>query len=93
MTHWRIPNTSGRLTVGAHRQPSASRADTPREYINRYFPSGSILAEPVSSPLERRRFPQALIDILALGSFALLICSCAAAGGILGYVFWLKYIA
>lgn len=31
MTHWRAANTSGRLTAGAHHQPSASRAKTPRE--------------------------------------------------------------
>lgn len=31
MTHWRAASTSGRLTAGAHHQPSALRADTPRD--------------------------------------------------------------
>lgn len=45
----------------------------PREYVNRYFPPQSILAEPASTPLERSQLVQAGLDCLAvLGAFLFL---------------------
>jgi hypothetical protein len=37
-----------------------------REYVNRYFPPQSILAEPASTPNERSQFVQAAINCAAL---------------------------
>lgn len=42
------------------------RQPHPREYVNRYFPPGSILAEPASTPHERSSFVQTAIDCLTL---------------------------
>lgn len=68
--HWR----TSRATPGGVRQLPGSphRAASPREYVNRYFPPGSILAEPTSPSLERPNILQALLDVLALlGAFLL----------------------
>lgn len=83
---------SRREAVGGNQPPGALlRADTPREYINRYFPSGSILAEPASPPFERGKISQALIDVGAIGFLALVVFALASAIGIFGYVAYLKF--
>ena len=38
----------------------------PREYVNNYFPQGSIHAEPGSTPQERSKFVQAGLDCMAV---------------------------
>lgn len=61
----------------------------PRDSNIYEFPSGSILADhsaAIGAPFERSRLSQALLDVLALGSLSLLICSLASAIGIFGYV-------
>jgi hypothetical protein len=65
-----------RVSLGAFSTDAASTrayTDNPREYINRYFPPGSILAEPVSPPLKRGKLSQALFDIGAVLAALLLI--------------------
>ena len=72
MSHWR---TSRALSGGQPAPGSRHRAytDKPREYVNRYFPPGSILAEPTSPPLKRGQIAQALLDIGAVLLAALLV--------------------
>jgi hypothetical protein len=52
------------VSGGFDNRPPATRAPTPREYVNRYFPPGSILAEPAGSPLERGEPFQTIRDCL-----------------------------
>jgi hypothetical protein len=62
--HFGIPNTSGRLTAGAHRQSSASRANTPRDLPP--LPDGSILPNDLFSARDRN---------FAAGTFATVVLS------------------
>jgi hypothetical protein len=86
---------SNRASLGGMSTGAAATRDN---YASRdsniiQFPSGSILAEPSGPSLERSQFTKALLDILCLGSFALLICSVASAIGIFGYVFKLQFFS
>lgn len=53
------------------------------------LPAASILT--IGPAFKRSRLTQSLIDVLALGSLALLVCSLATAVGIFGYVLYLKF--
>lgn len=74
MTHWR----TSREAVGGD-QPLGSHyaQGTPRDYVNKFFPSKSIWAEPLESSLPRSKFTQALFDVFAIG-FAFLFLSITA---------------
>lgn len=49
--HFGIPNTNGRLTEGAFHQPSALRADTPRDPYP--LPAQSLRPDPLTTDAER----------------------------------------
>jgi len=66
-----------RASLGDKHSPARSRADTPRDRINKFFPSGSILAEPLEPAFERSQFAKSPFDkaalIFFLGSISAII--------------------
>lgn len=77
--HFSIPNTSGRLTAGAHRQSSALRANTPRD--------PSIPAE-YAQP--RGNFSQTIFDIALIIVGAILGSCLPTALGLFLYALYLR---
>lgn len=68
-SHWR----TARATSGA--QPSRGPRiahDTPRDRINKFFPPGSLLAEPVPA-LKRANLAQAILDVFFVVSAFLFV--------------------
>lgn len=72
MSHWR----TSREIDGGNQSPGSplARYMTPRDYINKWFPSGSILTEPREAPFECSEFSEPLLDERELGS-CLLFCA------------------
>lgn len=61
MTYWR----TARATMGGKQSRGPSNAqDTMRDRINKFFPPGSLLAEPVPA-LKRANLAQAILDVMA----------------------------
>lgn len=89
MTYWR----TARPAIGGQSTGRAShRAETPRDYINRYFPSDSLLAEPISPPFEGSKFAQACRDIFAVfGALLFILATGFAIAFSLFALFFLRF--
>lgn len=73
MSHWRTSRREA-PTLGALNSsmlPGSPRATT-RDRINKFFPSGSLLAEPVPE-LKRSNLAQAILDVLFVFSAFLFV--------------------
>jgi hypothetical protein len=77
-----MPNTG----IMSSRSALGGTSDRPAATLGNYAPSDSILLSPADPPFPRSNFLQTVFDVLALASFAVLLCASGIGLGLALYV-------